>query len=773
MTLLTPTTPTAPTPYNQTGSTLVDQGFSAIPCRPGSKRPGSYSYGQWYGRNDWQQYCNRLPTDYETRAWERWPDAGVCVALGYAGLIAIDIDTDDPELCAALAAVIPESPIMKRGQKGFTAFYTGPDTIKSAAFNVNNERVVDLLAHGKQTVVPPTIHPETQKPYQWIGEALESTTPDRLPTLPPDIAERIAEALAPFGYAPTHTPRPQGEGYGHSIWRDLNAKALENLDAWVPALDLPKCKRTPRGYVAVPFWRPSNRGRPTHQRNPNLKITRDGIKDFHDGDRGYTALDVVMEALGCGLDFADEWLRGKLGYQEPDLYGLEAWFPKVAATESAPEQSEPQPVAAPRATVNPFAPSAAGGLLHAISQWVLDNGRRPVPEYAIMAATTFLAGLYGRRCVGPTGAGLNVYFVGLGSSAHGKGHPLKALKTLAVDTGLQQLVVAGDFTADSAIERALRRSPSMVVAWDEFGLVLQGVNGKNASSWTRTVRRALLEVYSLSADMWTGKQYADPKRDDPEPIFCPTLSILGMTTPSTFYDGLADGNLSDGFLNRMTVIHATETPERRKAPPVMITPPSLQAEIKAAANTQFGRGNLAGANHRDSRARPPLHVVEWESPAVEARWLEIEDWQIAEIEERNGVEGIIGRTAEQTIKLATIRALSRDGARARVTLDDVEWGYAVVQRSLDCLDRGVREHMASSEFESLCKAIVAALRKSKDGAMPMGHLLRIKGISRSEDRHVNAAIDRLVRVGDVVRTRARNGGQGLKLAELGDDEIAA
>jgi hypothetical protein len=747
-----------PSPYNLVGSTLVDQGFSAIPCRPGSKRPGSYSFGQWYGRNDWQQYCNRAPTDFETRAWEKWPDAGVCVALGFAGVVAVDVDTDDPALCAALAAVIPESPIMKRGQKGFTAFYRGGPEIKAAAFNVNNERVVDLLAHGKQTVVPPTIHPDTGQPYQWIGDALETVSPDALPELTPDIAERIAEALEPFGYAPTQTPRAQGDGYGHSIWRDLNARALQDLDQWVPALDLPKLKRTSRGYVAVPFWRPSNRGRPTHQRNPNLKITTSGIKDFHDGDRGYTPIDLVMAALGCGLDFADQWLRERLGFQEPDLYGLEPWFPKTSPQPIAPQPATPAPVAAPRGTVNPFTAASAGGLLHVIHDWVIANGRRPVPEFATMAAVTFLAGLYGRRCVGPTGAGLNVYFVGLGSSAHGKGLPLKALKTLAVDCGLQRMVIAGDFTADSAIERALRRDPSLVVAWDEFGLVLQGVNGRNASSWTRTVRRALLEVYSLSTDMWSGKQYADPKRDDPEPVYCPTLSILGMTTPSTFYDGLADGNLSDGFLNRMTVIHATETPERRRAPPVMVTPPSLQAVIKAAANQQFGTGNLGGV--RVANARPPMHVVPWESPAVEARWLEIEDWQISEIEERGGIEGIIGRTAEQTIKLATIRALSRDGVTAKVTQDDVEWGYAIVQRSLDCLDRGVRDHMASSDFESLCKAILAALHKSKDGSMPMSHLLRVKGISKAEDRHVNAAVDRLVRVGEVVRTRGTRGGAG-------------
>ena len=35
-------------PYAQVGPKLVDQGFSAIPCRPGSKIPGVYRGGKWF-----------------------------------------------------------------------------------------------------------------------------------------------------------------------------------------------------------------------------------------------------------------------------------------------------------------------------------------------------------------------------------------------------------------------------------------------------------------------------------------------------------------------------------------------------------------------------------------------------------------------------------------------------------------------------------------------------------------------------------------------------
>ncbi|WP_100960990.1 bifunctional DNA primase/polymerase [Bosea sp. FBZP-16] len=752
------TKPAADAPYALHGERIADLGYSVIPCRPGSKRPGDYKGGSWYGRFDWSQYCDRAPTEYELRTWTRWPDAGLCVALGFNDVIAVDVDTDDDAMRSALSAVLPLSTVQKRGEKGFTAFYRGSRAIQSRHFDIHKSRVVDLLAYGTQTVIPPTVHPDTQRPYVWLtDDTLENTHPHDLPQLPDDIADQIADALEPFGYfAPAHVTRVS-DGLGGGIWRDLNTQALTKLDLWVPELDLPKLSRNRRGgYVAVPFWRPSHRGRPLHDRNPNLKISEQGIRDFHDGEKGYTPVDLVMSAMGCTFDFAANWLKQKIGVEEPGLLGLEPWFPKrpepVADNDDiAPAPAQPVDVAAPRSSVNPFPPKSAGGLIEAISRWTLECGRRPVPEFAMMTAIAFAAGLYGRRFVGPTGVGLNVYLVGLGASALGKGHPLKALRTIANDCNMLHMVAAGVPTSDSAIERMLRKLPSQVLPLDEFGLLMQSVNGRNSSSWSQTVRRALLEVYSLSTDMWMGKQFSDPKRPDPEPLHCPTLTLMSVTTPTTFYDGLSEANLSDGFLNRMTVIHATEMPDRQEAEPIMTAPPSLVAAVKRAEEGARPSG-FAGAAYRDPNQRPKMAAVPWASEEAKQRWLWIEDWQIAQIEERSGHEGIVGRAAEQTQKFATLRALSRDGKAARVTLDDVEWGYAIVQRSIDCLDRGIAEFMSGSEFEALTKAILSALKKSKDGTAARSTLLRAKGISKADGRQVTAALDRLVETGQVMRS---------------------
>src|SRR5262245_33198380 len=137
-------------PYSVVGATLVDNGYSAIPIRPGTKLPGVMEHREWYGRMDWSQFCDRLPTRHELLVWNRYPEAGVCVACGLNGVIAIDIDTEDQAVVEAILSVLPPSPVAKRGAKGQTLFYRGSPAIKSRPFNIAGGRALDLLAHGRQ-----------------------------------------------------------------------------------------------------------------------------------------------------------------------------------------------------------------------------------------------------------------------------------------------------------------------------------------------------------------------------------------------------------------------------------------------------------------------------------------------------------------------------------------------------------------------------------------------------------------------------------------------
>lgn len=774
--------PKQDSPYARVGAELVDMGYHAIPVLPGSKRPGSMSHGEWYGDMDWSRFCDRLPTEIETSIWSRWPDAGVCVAIDKQ-LKVIDVDTDDPDIRAAIEAVIPAPLVKKKGQKGYSAFYRGSENIVSRPFSLVlpggfESRIIDLLAHGRQTVLPPTVHPDTGAAYEWItDDTLMDTSIEQLPLLPDDIAQRLEEALRPFGELREFKPlvRHGEDVFGETIWREVNNFALANLDSWVPALFAPAdLKRNRNGYRARAFWRGVE--------NHNVGIHPEGITDWG-GSTSYTPISLVMAAMQTNMfEPAYDWLVKQTGYK-PDE---EEWVSRGAESarriaEKSRQRRESKPIApaaplddtplvrAPRGKLDPFTPQAAGGLIGAIAQWSLDTARRPVPEFAVLAGLSFVATMFGRQVVGPTGAGVNLYLVGVAGPGFGKEHAHKTIQTIALDAGMQDLIGPGEVTSGSAIEKVCRRRPVFVMPWDEMGVVLQSVTGAGSSSWAKTIRKVLLEIFSKSTSVWSGKEHADPQRDSSaEPIHAPTVSLFGMSTPTTFYRGLTEETLSDGFVARMVVIEAKQRPARQDAPPLMVTPVTLSSALKDAREA-LPVPDTAKKNWRNSFMRPHLYTVPWADEQAESKWLAIEDWQYEQIEDHGAHDGLIGRTAEHVIKIATVRALSNNPSGPRVTVDDVEWAYAIVQRSIDTLDAGAREHMAGSQFEELCKAIMRALRHA-GGALPQSKLVTRTGVSKADDRMVKAALDRLVIAGEIYQPEAK--GRGVTIRVRGDAEAA-
>jgi hypothetical protein len=196
-----------PSPYALFGPRYVERGYSALPIMPGTKSPGHIRGGEWRPMNDWGRFDDRLPTRFEIEIWSTWPGAGVGVVCGgLSHLVGVDIDSDDAKIAAAILSAIPSSPVAKRGAKGRTLFFRGADIISSKSWNVTGTdgkkyRACDLLGAGRFTVLPPTIHPDTGRPYTWLGpDTLENVSAGELPELTPKHVDAISEALRQFGF---------------------------------------------------------------------------------------------------------------------------------------------------------------------------------------------------------------------------------------------------------------------------------------------------------------------------------------------------------------------------------------------------------------------------------------------------------------------------------------------------------------------------------------------------------------------------------------------
>ncbi len=72
----------------------------------------------------------------------------------------------------------------KRGKKGATIFVRAPKSLKSTVIKgAGGLGNIDFLAAGKMTVMPPSIHPETGKPYELYGKPVLDVDHTELPEI--------------------------------------------------------------------------------------------------------------------------------------------------------------------------------------------------------------------------------------------------------------------------------------------------------------------------------------------------------------------------------------------------------------------------------------------------------------------------------------------------------------------------------------------------------------------------------------------------------------
>ena len=182
-------------PFGRSAPALWAAGASAIPLKTGQKRPVP---------RGWSTYSKVLPDAETQRQWlDFFDDGNVGVVMGEAsGIVAFDIDTDDPQILAILQQVMPPSPWHRVGKKGKVWLYKW--TPKTTTFRVDLEeggRGFELLATGTQIVVPPSIHPDTGREYYANCDLAEllATRRHELRELPSDIAPMIRAAMGRAG----------------------------------------------------------------------------------------------------------------------------------------------------------------------------------------------------------------------------------------------------------------------------------------------------------------------------------------------------------------------------------------------------------------------------------------------------------------------------------------------------------------------------------------------------------------------------------------------
>lgn len=776
-------------PYGQVGAKLVERGYAALPIIPGTKRPGvPFGAGGWRGMDDWAaRAAARLPIDIEVEQWSD-SDGGVCVALGKGSrdTVAADLDTDDPALQAAILGALPETQVGKAGQKGETLFYRASPNFPTRRFNVRApdgtlRRVLDLLGPGTQTVLPPTIHPDTGQPYRWTRlETLDGVDPDDLPWIDDDVGDRIAEALKPFGFEPEigRPPRVAVAAGEEAPHRRLNDLAMADLGAWVPDLALYKLKRRGDGYVAVPTWRSSHTGRPLEKRGQNLKIHRDGIRDFHDGDRTYTPLDLVMRARGAELGEAFEWLAQRVGYGEDVATDLkpraverrDGVLIDAQTGEVIEEPTEPELASGAVGDPRDFPEEhlQVPGLVGDIANWIEATSPKPIRLFAVGSALLTVGTLIGRRVYcGMPRSGAHLYVMTIAGTGAGKERPQEAMRQI-LDAASAERLHTGAASSASSLAMRLAERPVQVQIIDEVDKVLARSGAKHANAQERELVQDYCTLWGRG--MGTFIPNSTTTRGDIL-IHRPCLSFFGATNFVSFYEHMKAKLLANGFLNRFLVLpRFARVRARQPRLPEEIVPDAIVAAARRLFAFQDApppgvdpRRHIAPSATLHDAARPPAMLVVEMTPGAQAIYDECRqrDEKMLERADKDPLYEAWVRGAEMTKRVALIVACGRyvdtDLAGVVVDVDDMRFAARLVDWSLGLFVTNLRENMAENDHEAWMKLVMRILRAAGRTMTRSELYRRVNG--RLDSRQLDGVMKYLTTSGEVEELEEQTAGR--------------
>lgn len=143
---------------------------------------------------------NHRPLRYGPGQLELWQETYPRANVGMLTRDRPCIDVDDETAWEIIKDLVPRTPHFKQGQRGGTFIYSHDpaDPVLRSRGHINRftkKMVLEILADGRQTVLPPSIHPDTGQPYQWSKTPWGDPPTPLNDTVPPTISQRQVDAI--------------------------------------------------------------------------------------------------------------------------------------------------------------------------------------------------------------------------------------------------------------------------------------------------------------------------------------------------------------------------------------------------------------------------------------------------------------------------------------------------------------------------------------------------------------------------------------------------
>jgi len=684
-------------------------GWSIVPIPPGIKGPNGSGWNKPEKLIKTPDECDRIRDGWN-----------IGVQLEESGIVSIDIDHIEytkimlESLGLKYDELFDGAPRITGRPDRDKALFRAPPGIKLTRHtltwpkqdeNSKPVTVIEFRGGPNQDVLPPSIHPDTGKPYTWRHP------PDTIPDLP-------APLLAIMTQWDTFLPRMKNAcPWDTKVFKPPTKKPRKTKPAETGVIqqfnDRVKVEDILRkhGYKQVARQRWLSPYSETGI--PGVIVFDDGRVFSHHGsdpwaDSGHSldAFDLFCQMehggnMGAALDGA----KRELNIPTFDELAAEGAIIADAIIKTEKQKKYKTP---PDLLQIP-------GILQEVVDYYNETARKPQPQFAVSTALALGSVVMGRRYITCQENYSSIYIANVGLTGSGKEHAKHVIETFLEAAGVaDHLLGPPGYTSSGGVLSSLYNLPCHVAIIDELGNTLESARKSNNSN-KLDAHTMIMEAFGrlhgtlrppgYSTMTLSEKQKMDLERRS---ILHPALTILGMTTPDTLYNTLTHGSVTSGFIPRFVIVESEygRPKTRRLGKRPVISTESIDW-IKTCYQAHEDDGNLSEGFGPDTPPSPIL--IPFEPEALDLMD-DFEDELAKRMDKHEtiGLAGLLNRTREIAQRIALIVAVS--SGHQCIYTEDAEWAIKFMRHYSIQTETKMQYRLAGSDFEHVCKEVVEYIK---------------------------------------------------------------
>ena len=707
-------------------SEYVAQGWALVAIPAGSKAPSTFG---------WQ--TRATPPEY----WSSNPSHNIGLLHSLSGTCALDIDDMAKTriifdaLNIDLDHILNDHPRIVGNPSRGKVLFKVPDGLTLNTHKINwpvrghptkKEVIFELRAGSVQDVLPPSIHPETQRPYEWSGapfEALQDIPPQLLHlwTEWPRFAPQMQD-VCPWKSAPAFTPKRRVrriEGNQGSVIEAYNeARTLQH-----------EIERA--GYVRFgDRWLSPN----STSKIPGVVLFEDGRGFSHHasdpfGDFSFDAFEVFCQFQHMGnITAAVSAAAEILNLKSMPIAPSDDERAAMMADQKHGEEvaSVIMNFGKKRASDIPAHLLTVPGVLSDMVRYSDQMAVKAQPQFDVQAALAFGSVVMGRRWVTDLGNMPSLYFLNIAKTGEGKDNAAHVIERVLMAANLDLIGPAG-YTSEGGVISALKAKPCHIALIDEFGMYLeasknkgtphlQAANSMMMQSFGRLTGRLATRGYS------TGGMNEKQRKNLETVIVHPALSVLGMTTPDTFYEAISGKDVASGLLNRFLIVETKRPRQRARMSRRDMEPSSRLLDWAVHCATAFDGDAMLGDDNGHDFPPSPVSV-----PFCEAAKNLLYDYEgeiLSRQEDKSFVLGsMLDRNREIAMRVALIVARSLE--QEEVSEQAMRWAIDYVDYYSQQTYSAFLANMAEGDNDKLRKKTAEAIKQAGEVGLKTNELLKL------------------------------------------------